>query len=122
MTFKRVAILAAALCGGFAACATGAQAQAWTEANTPGFFGGYGHFGGYYDTFGEYGGHTDYRGYVRTEGSHLGVVRLVTVPLQRRSHAKVAVVASECHWLKERAEDTGKRKWKARYSACVRNA
>ena len=105
-----------------------ASAQSWSEANTPGFFGGYNHFGGYYDTFGDYGGHYDYRGYVRTEAYNQQTVTLLTVPLQRRSHAakrsrtKVVVVDGGCGWLKHKAHDTGARKWKVRYEACRREA
>ena len=52
--------LAFAVFTGVMAIAGAAEAQSWSEANTPGFFGGYGHFGGYYDTFGDYGGQTNY--------------------------------------------------------------
>jgi len=122
MSVKRVAILMTACACGLVALATSADAQSWREANTPGFFGGYSHFGGYYDTFGDYGGHTDYRGYVRTEGENLGVVRLVTIPLQRRSHARLVAMRSKCVRLKHRAEETGKHKWKTKYRACLREA
>ena len=113
-----------------------AHAQAWSEANSPGFRGGYGTFGGYYDTFGEYGGHHSYNGYVRTEGRYSQTVTLLTVPLQRVTpgkvhhakahkghkahHVKVVHVADDCGWLRRRAHDTGARKWKNRYDACRR--
>ena len=113
---------------GVMAIAGAAEAQSWSEANTPGFFGGYGHFGGYYDTFGDYGGQTNYRGYVRSEGYRTQSATLLTVPLQRRSggqkrlYVSTAAIRSDCGWLKRRARDTGQRKWKIRYDACRAHA
>lgn len=97
---------------------------------TPGFWGGYNHFGGYYDTYGPYGGHTNYLGYVRTEASSTRGVTIVTIPLQRdrvrhakrKSAARHVAVTDECGWLKRKAQETGKRKWKAEYAACRRRA
>ena len=124
--------LMAALCAALAtigmAIAAPAQAQSWSEANTPGFFGGYGHFGGYYDTFGDFGGHSTYNGYVRTEGYRSQTATLLTVPLQRRTpttrrrHAELAVAVADSSALKRRAHETGQRKWKLRYDACRRDA
>ena len=109
-------LLATAVCG----VAGHAEAQAWSEANTPGFFGGYGHFGGYYDTFGEYGGHSGYNGYVRTEGQRLGTVAFLTVPLSRRATAKVRHVYISCNNVKLMARRSGHAARKARHAACQR--
>ena len=84
------------------------EAQAWSEANSPGFFGGYGHFGGYYDTFGEYGGHSSYNGYVRTEGGHRGTVTLLTVPLSRRTPTRTHLAHARCEDVKRHARNTGR--------------
>ena len=138
MQNKWLSVLLGALLMGCLLSPNSAQAQSWSEANTQGFFGGYGHFGGYYDTFGDYGGHTNYRGYVRTEGYRSQAVTLVTIPLSKhvrtkhahsklahnvkRSRVKVVTVASDCGWLKQRAHDTGKQKWKVRYDTCRHRA
>jgi hypothetical protein len=121
----KVALAAGALLG----LVDAARAQSWSESMTPGFWGGYNHFGGYYDTFGDFGGHSNYLGYVRTEGYNSRTVAIVTVPLQRETHrhakrkATSHVVSSDsCDWLRRKAEETGKRKWKADYTACRRHA
>ncbi len=119
----RKVLLAVLLGLGFAVTGSGdASAQSWSEANRPGFFGGYGHFGGYYDTFGDYGGRHTYNGYVRTDARNVQTVTLLTVPLQRSKSAKqrhhVKVAYTDCSALKRKARDTGKRKWQARYDAC----
>lgn len=125
MQKKLTAILAGAVFACASAFAGAARAQSWSEANTPGFVGGYGHFGGYYDTFGDFGGHSDYRGYVRTEGYRTQTVTLLTVPLQKRAQAsnrsrakRAALATQECGWLRRRARTTGQRKWTIRYDAC----
>jgi hypothetical protein len=119
----RKVLLAALLGLGFAIAGGGnASAQSWSEANRPGFVGGYGHFGGYYDTFGDYGGRHTYNGYVRTDARNVQTVTLLTVPLQRSKPSKkrlqAKVAGPDCSVLKRKARETGKRKWQARYDAC----
>ena len=126
MKTKMLAIWSAGLVLlGAMALTSDANAQAWSEANTPGFFGGYGHFGGYYDTFGIYGGVSTYAGYRRAEAPmNTQTTTLLTVPLQKRSQTKrsakvkIVHVQDECGWIKRRAHDTGSRKWKHRYDVC----
>ena len=100
MRIKLIAISAAVLAGLMALTGT-AEAQSWSEANTPGFRGGYGHFGGYYDTFGDYGGRHTYNGYVRTDARNVQTTTLITIPLQRRTQKKVLVQSQpDCSALK----------------------
>ena len=123
---NRIFTIAAAMLTTFLAMTGEALAQSRFEANQPGFFGGYSTFGGYYDTFGDFGGRHTYNGYVRTDARNTPTTTLLTVPLQRRTHAKVKLKhvpvkvarGSDCGWLKHKARDTGQRKWKQRYETC----
>lgn len=130
MRVRSIGLMLALVFGACVGLADAAQAQAWSTDMTPGQWGGYNHFGGYYDTYGAYGGHTNYLGYVRTEASDMRGVTLVTIPLQREKHrhakkksrARHVVVTDACDWFKRKAQETGKRKWKAEYAACRRHA
>ena len=103
--------VAAALIGAVT-LATSAQAQDRFEANTQGYFGGYSNFGGYYDTFGGYGGNYAY-GYRRSNGNYSPTATFLAVPIIGPSEN-----GEPCAWLRQRAHETGARKWKARYTAC----
>ncbi len=89
-----------------------ASAQDRFEANTRGNFGGYSTFGGYYDTFGGYGGISSY-GYRRYDKVISPTATFASVPTLQPGD-----VGTTCAWLKQRAKETGSRKWRARYSAC----
>lgn len=130
MRVRTMGMMLALAMGALFGLAGGARAQSWAESMTYSNWGGYNHFGGYYDTYGPYGGHSNYLGYVRTEASNTRGVTLITVPLQREKHrhakrksrARHIVATTDCGWFKRKAQETGKRKWKAEYAACRRQA
>ena len=53
----------------------------------------------------------------RSYGGYYGYAAAIGIPLV--SYAYVANTYRSCAWLKERYEDTGLRKWRLRYEACV---
>lgn len=53
----------------------------------------------------------------RSHGRYYGYVAALGIPLV--SYAYVSNSYRSCAWLKERFEDTGLRKWRVRYEACV---
>ena len=113
MQKKWLSLLLGAVLMGCLLSPNGAQAQSWSEANTQGFFGGYGHFGGYYDTFGGYGGRSAY-GYRRFDSFYAPTTSFLSVPLLGPTESG----SDTCGWLRQKARETGTRKWKARYAAC----
>ncbi len=130
MRIRSIGLMLALAGGGIFGLADGARAQSLADSMTYSNWGGYNHFGGYYETYGPYGGHTNYLGYVRTEGTSGRTATLLTIPLKREKHrhaskkmrARHIVVTDACDWFKRKAQETGKRKWKAEYSACRRHA
>ena len=94
---------------------SGAVAQERSEIGSQGYRGGVSSFGGYYETFGGYGGYNTYSGYRRYDGSFSSTTSIFAIPLQGPTEG-----GNACGYLQRRAQETGSRKWAARYQACRR--
>ena len=116
-------IWVAGLAAGMASVAflSAANAQQRIDNGSPGYFGGYSTFGGYYDTFGANGGHGGNSGYGSYRRLDTGASSttattgtIFTLPLAGGAESN-----THCRWLRGRAAATGQKIWRKRYAACL---